>query len=326
MKKVIIRFGVVFGILIFALILFNSITYTTYQDEYKVVRQFGEVKKISSKPGISFKVPLIQSVSSIPNNLQYYNLPVSDIITSDKKTMIIDAYVTWKIVDAKKFIQSLNANISSAEGRIDVITYNAIKTTVSKMTQDELVASRNTDVHISTNTSLEFEDIEINDLESTDNPKDEVVESKDLSKLILDAIGTNCDEYGISIEKVNIKKLDLPNENKNAVYTRMMTERENIAAAYTAQGNSEAQIIKNQTDKEVSIILSEADATAKVLIAEGEAEYMNILSDAYNDSGKANFYQFVRALEAAKKSLKGDNNTLILSKDSPLVQIFNGNY
>ena len=125
---------------------------------------------------------------------------------------------------------------------------------------------------------------------------------------------------------VEVKKLDLPDDNKQAVYTRMISERENIAAQYTAEGKSEAKIIENTTDKEVSIMLSDAQAKAEATIAEGEAEYMRILSDAYSDPEKTDFYSFVRALDALKESISGDNKTVILSDDSPIAQIFTGQY
>lgn len=324
----------IFAILIIGLIAFNSVTFVTNKNEYKVVKQFGEIKSISTEPGLNFKLPLIQSVSSIPKNTQLYDIDESDVITSDKKTMLVDAYITWKVSDPKKFIQTLNANISTAQGRLDVLVYNAIKTTISSMTQEEVIKARDDSIEIS-NQDVALDDIEINDLTTEDLEVDESLivkeeESKQvnesLSNLIIECLGTNADEYGITIERIDIKKLDLPSENKTAVYNRMITERENIAAAYTAQGNSEAQIIRNTTDKEISIMLSKAEAEAEKIIAEGESEYMAILSEAYNDEGKASFYQFVRALESAKLGFNGDNNTLIISKDSPLAQIFNGNY
>ena len=120
------------------------------------------------------------------------------------------------------------------------------------------------------------------------------------------------------------KSLDMPDDNKQAVYERMISERNNIAASYTAKGNSEAQKIRNNTDREVSVMRSEANRNAEILRAEGEAEYMRILSEAYNDESKAEFYNFVRSLDAAKASLKGGSKTLILDRTSPLVQIFYG--
>lgn len=317
-KKLVILFVVVIA----ALIVFNAVTFTTQENEYAVVKQFGKIDRVVENPGLNVKVPFIQTVSKIPKNLQFYDLPKSDVITSDKKTMIVDAYIIWEVTDATKFTQSLSANTSTAEGRIDVITYNAIKTTISNMTQEELIASRDDSIDIA-NAEAELEDVEIKDIESEDASTGDV-EVINLSTKLLEHVGTQCDQYGISIDDIEIKVLDLPEENKTAVYERMITERNNIAAAYTAQGQSEAQIIKNTTDKEVSVMLSEANASADAIISEGEAEYMRILSEAYNDPEKADFYLFVRSLDTVKTSLSNGQTTLFLDKDSPIAQIFQG--
>ena len=319
-KKII----VVVVLLIIALIGWAASTYTTAEDEYTIVKQFGKIEKITTEPGLSFKTPFIQSVSSIPKSKQFYDLPISEVITSDKKTMIVNAYVVWQIKDPKVFTSALNANTSAAEGRIDVIVYNAIKTTISGMTQEELIISRDGDINV-TNGMTE-EDIEIKDMSSEETGENVMTGEAEviaISQKLLECVGTQCDQYGISIEDIQIKVLDLPNENKTAVYNRMITERNNIAAAYTAQGQSEAQIIRNTTDKEVSMMVSEAQATADKTIAEGESEYMRILSEAYNDAEKAEFYLFAHSLDTAKESLK-DGTTLFLDKDSPIAKIFQG--
>ncbi len=300
---------------------FSSFTFTTAENEYAVVKKFGKIEKVIDAPGLNVKIPFLQTVNKIPKTLQFYDLPQSDVITSDKKTMIVNAYIIWEVTDAKVFTQSLNANTSTAEGRIDVIAYNAIKTTISNMTQDELIASRDDTLDIA-NSDAEMDDIEINDIES--EAEEEEAKVVNLSEQLVAKIGSQCDEYGIKVKNIEIKVLDLPNENKVAVFDRMITERNNIAAAYTAQGQSEAQKIKNMTDKEVSVMVSEANAKAEAIIAEGEAEYMRLLSEAYNDEGKADFYLFVRSLEAAKKSLKEGQTTLFLDKDSPIAEIFQG--
>lgn len=309
-------------ITIVALIVFFSVTFVTAENEYAVVKQFGKIDRIIENPGLNVKIPFVQTVSKIPKRLQHYDLPQSDVITSDKKTMIVDAYIIWEVVDAKKFTQSLNANTSTAEGRIDVITYNAIKTTISNMTQEELIASRDDSVDIA-NDKMELEDVEIKDIE-VEEEKEEEIEIINLSTQLLEHVGSQCDQYGITIDNIEIKVLDLPAENKTAVFERMITERNNIAAAYTAQGQSEAQIIKNTTDKEVSVMLSEANADADAIISEGEAEYMKILSAAYNDPEKADFYLFVRSLDTIRESLSNGQTTLFLDKDSPIAEIFQG--
>lgn len=326
--------GIIIAIVAVVVILFvvTNTLYTTQENEYKVVKQFGKIVETRDSAGLGVKLPFIQTVNSVPKAVQIYDLPASEVITSDKKTMIVDAYVLWKVVDAKSYTQSLNASVSTAQGRIDVIVYNAIKTTISSMTQEELIASRDTSVKIEANESS-FEDIEINDIASSvtdeegniiDEADDSKVDIIVISDRLLNCIGNQCNQYGIEITNIKIKVLDLPNENKEAVYERMITERNNIAAAYKAQGESEAQIIKNTTDAEVAVMLSEAQAKADATVAEGEAEYMRILSEAYNDESKADFYMFSLALDALKQSIAEGNTTLFLDKDNPIAQIFAG--
>lgn len=312
-------FLIVIGIILIAIFIFNTITYVTMEDEYSIVKQFGEIVNIRDSAGLDVKIPFIQSVNKVPKSKQLYDIPKSEVITSDKKTMIIDAYVIWRVTDARLFTSSLNASSSTAEGRIDVITYNSIKTTISSMTQEEVIASRDQSIDVANDTK--HEDLETNDILDEEGKDVEVIR---ISERLLKHIGNQCDQYGIRIEDVKIKILDLPDENKSAVYERMITERKNIAAAYTAQGKSEAQKIKNTTDREVKVMLSEAQADADRIEAEGEAEYMRILSDAYNDSDKADFYLYSLSLDSAKQSLKNGQTTLFIDKDSPIAQIFEG--
>ncbi len=260
----------------------------TRENEYSLVRQFGKVNRVVAQAGISFKIPFIQSVDTLPKEILLYDLPSSDVITSDKKTMICDSYILWYIADPQKFAQTLNSSITNAEGRLDAIVYNSTKNVISSTTQDDVISGRD----------------------------------GELSAAIMANIGSSLDQYGIKLLSFETKKLDLPGDNKAAVYERMISERDNIAATYTAEGSSEAQIIRNTTDKEVTVLLSEAEKDAEILIAEGEAEYMRILSEAYRDESKQEFYSFVRSLDALKASLTGKNKTVILSPDSPIAQIF----
>ena len=262
----------------------------TRENEYSLVRQFGKIDHVVGTAGISFKIPFIQSVDTLPKQILLYDLPSSDVITSDKKTMICDSYILWYIADPLKFAQTLNSSITNAEGRLDAIVYNSTKNVISSTTQDEVISGRD----------------------------------GELSAAVIANIGSSLDQYGIELLSFETKKLDLPGDNKAAVYERMISERDNIAATYTAEGNSEAQIIRNTTDKEVTVLLSEAEKEAAILIAEGEAEYMRILSEAYNDTSKQEFYSFVRSLDALKLSMQGGNKTVILSPDSPIAQIFYG--
>lgn len=277
-------------IIVIILMIADSFFVVTNENEYSLVRQFGKIDHIETNAGISVKIPIIQTVDKLPKDCLLYDLSPSDVITSDKKTMICDSYILWHITDPLKFAQTLNCSVSSAESRLDTIIYNSTKNVISATTQEEVISGRN----------------------------------GALSQKIISNIGDTLSQYGIELLAFETKQLDLPSDNKAAVYERMISERDKIAASYNAEGKSQAQIIRNDTDKKVALMLSEAQKTAQITIAEGEAEYMRILSDAYNDESKQEFYSFVRSLDAVKASMSGNNKTVILSKDSPIAQIFYG--
>ena len=277
-------------LVILVLFLGISALVVTYPNEYMLVKQFGEIVRVEEKPGVSFKVPVIQEADSLPKCMQIYDIPKSDVITRDKKTMIADAFVLWRINDPVKFTRYLNGQLAQAQSRISASVFSSLKSVISNMDQSAIIENRN----------------------------------GKLAQDIRNSIGVSLEGYGIEILSVETKSLDMPDDNKQAVYERMISERNNIAASYTAKGNSEAQKIRNNTDREVSVMRSEANRNAEILRAEGEAEYMRILSEAYNDESKAEFYNFVRSLDAAKASLQGGSKTLILDRTSPIAQIFYG--
>ena len=276
--------------LITALVVLGASCVVTQQNEYTVIRQFGRVVDIRDTAGVSWKLPFIQTSETMPNRVLLYDLPVSDVITQDKKTMVADSFILWRISDPQRFIQTLNGSVANAESRLSTLVYNSMKNTISGMTQSDVISGRD----------------------------------GELAGAIRAGVGDSLEQYGVELIAVETKHLDLPDDNKAAVYQRMISERNNIAASYTAEGESNAQRIRSQTDKEVQIMLSEAAAQAEMLEAEGEAEYMRILSDAYADPERADFYNFVRSLDAAKASLTGSRNVLFFDRTSPLAEIFYG--
>lgn len=262
----------------------------TKENEYKLIREFGRVRRVIDTAGLSFKIPFIQSADTLPKEILLYDLAASDVITMDKKTMMSDSYVLWKISDPLKFAQTLNSSILNAERRIDTTVYNSIKNIISSMSQNDVISGRD----------------------------------GELSEAIMNNIGGTMEQYGIQLLAVETKQLDLPSDNKAAVYERMISERDKIAATYQAEGQAEAQVIRNTTDREIAVSISNAQAEAAAVTAEGEAEYMRILAGAYNTPERTEFYSFIRALDAARASLTGTDNTLILPADSPIASIFMG--
>lgn len=271
------------------IVLLGSVVVTN-ENEYKLIRQFGRVERIIDTAGVTLKLPFIQTADTLPKQILLYDLAASDVITMDKKTMLSDSYVLWRITDPLKFAQMLNSSVANTEGRIDTVVYNSVKNVISSMSQNEVISGRD----------------------------------GELSQAIMTNVGDSMAEYGIQLLAVETKRLDLPADNKAAVYERMISERDKIAATYTAEGQAEAQKIRNTTDREIAISISDAKAQAAAITADGEAEYMRIMAEAYRDPQKADFYSYTRSLEAARASLKGDSNTLILPADSPIARIFMG--
>ncbi len=278
-------------ILIAALFLFGAATYIVHQNEYVTVRRFGKIIAIADDPGLHVRTPFIDDVQTISAKAVLYDIPASDVITKDKKSMITDTYVIWRVTDPLKYVQTLNALTARAEERIEASVYNATKNAISSMTQDEVIEAR----------------------------------GEHLTNLISEEANNDMTGYGITIVQAQIKALDLPDDNKNAVYERMISERNNIAASYTAQGDAEAQKIHNETDKQVAIVKAQAEKDAAKLVAEGESEYMATLSKAYDTEEKSDFYSYIRGLDALKASLKGDK-TIVLDKNSELAKILYGNF
>ncbi len=280
-----------FMILFLALVIFmtaQSCFVVTYPNEFTVIKQFGKIVSIRENPGLSYKLPFIQKAETIENEVLLYDLAVSDVMTKDKKSMIADCFVLWRITNPQRYTQTLSAQKANAEFRIDTIVYNSLKNVISSLSQEEVISGR----------------------------------GGQLAAMIKKNIGDTLEQYGITLLAVETKSLDLPDENKAAVYERMISERNNIAATYKAEGEEEAKEISNNTKAEIIVMQSQADAQAEETVAKGEAEYMRILGEAYNDPDKADFYLFLRSLDAAKKTMRGNNKTLIIDENSPIADIF----
>lgn len=288
MKKKIVIIPIIAAVLILGL----SSLVIAKPGEYHVIKQFGKIVRVEendgSSYGVSFKIPFIQSETVISSKERLSDLPASDVMTSDKKSMISDCFVLWRIEEPVKFIQKLSGSVQNAESRISSNVYNALKNVISSLTQEEVISGRD----------------------------------GELALLLTEKLGNNLESYGIKVEKIETKMLDLPDENKDAVYNRMISERNNIAASYTAQGEQKAQEIKNDTNEKVTVLIAQAEKQSATLVAEGEAEYMKILSEAYNDESKADFYGFVRQLDAVKATLKNGESTIVLDKNSPIAELF----
>ena len=281
------------AIAVIVVVLALSSVYTVQEDQYACTFRFSEIVNTETEAGLHFKVPFIDSVKYFPKATQLYDIPPSAVITSDKQNMTVDCYILWNIQDPQQFYRALGTT-SVAEERLDAITYTALKIALGNLKQSDI--------------------INMND----------GGERNDIYESITTTVNNQAKTYGIEVEDVKIKRFDLPESNQNAVYTRMISERNQMAEKFTANGNYEASKIVNDVDKQVNIIVSNAEAQAAVLEAEGEAEYMRLLAEAYNTRDKQEFYEFILALDALKASLTGDEKTIILDQNSALAQVLMG--
>ena len=269
---------IILGVLVLlALVCLLSSVYTVEENQYACTVRFSKIIHTTQTPGLHFKVPFLDSVKYFPKAMMLYDIPPSEVLTSDKQNMTVDNYILWRVSDPLLFYQSLGSTVV-AEERLNALTYNTLKTVMGTLSQADII---NMD----------------------------------------DASERNEIYAGIEVVDVKIKRFDLPEANENAVYARMISERNQIAEKYTADGNYDASIIRNDVDKQVNIIVSNAKAEAAKLEAEGEAEYMRMLAEAYDTPDKKEFYEFTLALDALKQSLDGGEKTIILGENSPLAQI-----
>ena len=280
-------------LLVLAVIVLSDSFFTVRENEYACTVRFSAIIDTTAEPGLHFKVPFVDSVKYFPNTTMLYDIPPSEVLTSDKQNMTVDCYILWSISDPKLFYQTLGST-GVAEQRLDALTYNELKTVMGTLAQADII-----------------------------NMDDGAKRNE-----IYDGIASDVDDlaqvYGIRVEDVKIKRFDLPESNLRAVYDRMISERNQMAEKFTADGNKEATLIRNDVDKTVNILISNAEADAAMLIAEGEAEYMRLLAEAFDTEDKQDFYQFTIALDALKASLNGTEKTIILDGDSQLAQILAG--
>ena len=286
--------GIIVGILAALLLIVGSTCfYTVEENQSACIFRFSEIVAVTDEPGAHFKIPFIDSVKYFTKATQLYDIPPSEVLTSDKQNMTVDCYILWSISDPQQFYRALGTT-AKAEERLDAITYTALKNAMGRLAQADII-----------NMNAGAERNEIYDR-------------------IAATVDSQAVTYGIHVEDVKIKQFDLPDSNLNAVYSRMISERNQMAEKYTAEGNYEASIIRNDVDKQVNIMISNAQAEAAKLEAEGEAEYMRLLAEAYDTQDKKDFYEFNLALDALKQSLTGEEKTIILDQDSALAKILLG--
>lgn len=262
--------------------------FTVDETQYAIVTQFGRPVRVIGNAGLKVKWPW-QSLLNFEKRLLIYNPRPSEFLTRDKKNVVVDNYVCWRIADPNRFLQTVN-DVTSAEMRLHDTVWAAAAAALGNTDLSALVSI-----------------------------KPEEVKLAELMKQVTDATRVRAmEQYGIEIVDVRMKRLNLPTQNRESVFARMRAERERIARQYRAEGEAEALKIRAEADQEKTRILSESYREAERIRGDGDAESTRIYAEAYSRDPK--FYKLVRTLEAYKKVID-PNTTAILSSDSELLRL-----
>ena len=290
MKKKSNKLILMAALLIVAAILLINAVFIVNEGEFRVVLRFGEAIQIYDEPGLQLKIPFIESTTTLPKYQMIYDSAATPILTLDQKPIIVDNYTVWRITNAQQFLRTLQT-INSAEQRLDAAVYNAVRRRLSATEYGDIISAET----------------------ARGNLNDEIQQE------VIFAMESG--NTGIQIIDVRIKRTDLPEENKDSVYNRMISDRRSIAASYLSQGDEEARRVTSAADRTANIIISEADALAKQIMAEGEQEAARIYNEAYG--ADPDFYKLFRTLESYKISFNGDP-VIMLPIDSPYAQLLMG--
>ena len=280
MKKLLLVIAVI------ALIVFFTTVFTVDERQQVVILQLGKPVRTLQEPGLHFKLPVpFQNAVTFDDRLLEYDVAPEEVLSKDKKTLIVDNYVRWKIIDPLVFLQTVQA-IPTAVTRLDDIVYSELRRELGTHNMSEIITET----------------------------REEIME------VVTKASDEATTQYGIEVIDVRIKRVDLPRENEESIYARMDAERKRQANKFRSEGEEEAQKIRASTEKDKTIILANAYKEAEEIRGEGEAKALEIYANAF--SKDTDFYEFMRTLEAYKKIIDG-KTTLVLPADSKLFKTLN---
>ena len=250
-----------------------------------LVLQFGEPIRVIKDPGLKFKIPLAQNIVKFDKRILLFDNRAEEIIAADKKRLIVDAFVRYKIVDPLKFYQTVR-NETALSNRLGSVVNNSLRAVLGRVPLKAVISDRR----------------EI------------------LMEEVSTLVSNRAIQFGISIEEVRIKKADLPSENSEAIYRRMQTERQQEAAQIRAIGEEKSRVIKAEAEKNKTVILAEAQRDGEILRGEGDAKKNKILGEAF--SVDPNFFAFYRAMQAYSKALTEGDTTMVLSPNGEFFEYF----
>ena len=271
-------------IIVLGLIVFFTTVFTVDERQQVVILQFGDPIRTITEPGLHFKLPVpFQNIVRFDDRLLEYDVSPEEVLSKDKKSLIVDNYVRWKITNPLVFLQTVQA-IPTAITRMDDIIYSELRRELGTHNMTEIIT------------------------ETREEIMEKVTENSDKAT----------DQYGIEVVDVRIKRVDLPKENEQSIYARMEAERNRQANKFRSEGDEEAQKIRASTEKDKTIILAVAYKESQEIRGLGEAQALEIYAKTYNKD--VDFYEFLRTLETYKKVID-DKTTLVLPADSKLFKM-----
>lgn len=284
------RFVAVGIIAVVAVVLLFSSVFVVEEGEYKVVLQFGEFSRVHESPGLKFKVPFIETVSTLPKYQKVYDSSPAEILTKDQKPIVVDNYTVWRIEEPRKFLRTLQT-VSAGEQRLENAIFSVVRRKLSELEYSSI---------ISENTARGDLNVQI---------------TQEVSTLMENS------EYGIKIVDVRIRRTDLPEDNKQSVYNRMISDRQSIAARYLSEGDEESRKIMSIADRDADVLIATSEAEAKQIVAEGEQEAARIYNESYGKDPE--FYSLYRTLESYLTTFQGEP-VIMMPIDSPYARILLG--
>jgi len=282
MKK---RFVILLSFIVVLTILAYNSLFFVEQRVQSLILQFGEPIRVIQEPGLNFKIPLAQNVVKFDKRILLFDNTAEEIIAADKKRLIVDAFVRYKIIDPLKFYQTVRFE-AALNNRLGSVVNNSLRAVLGKVPLEAVISDRR----------------------------------ELLMQEVSELVSARATQFGISIEEVRIKKADLPSENSEAIYRRMQTERQQEAAQIRAVGNEKARFITAESEKQKTVLLAEAQRDSDILRGEGDAEKNKILGKAFNQD--PDFFAFYRAMQAYSKALTEGDTTMVLSPKSDFFEFF----
>ncbi|MSP51068.1 MAG: protease modulator HflC [Alphaproteobacteria bacterium] len=274
------------GVVVVAAIALMSTFFTVQQTEQVLVLQFGEPKRTIKEPGLYAKIPLIQNVVSFDKRVLIYDGVAEEIIASDQKRLVVDAFLRYQIVDPLKFYQAVG-NEFGARSRLAAMLNSSMRSVLGEVPLSAVLSA----------------------------------ERSKLMRQTAELVNREAKEFGINVVDVRIKRADLPDANAQAIYGRMKAEREREAKEFRAQGAEQAQLIRANADRGKTVLLAEAHRKAQILRGEGDGERNRIFAEAYGKDPE--FFAFYRSMQAYAEALGGGDTTMILNPDTEFFRYFN---